>query len=46
MTTSGPSATWSEVASASAPMAGVTRPPTLTARPRVIPLAVPTREGR
>jgi glycosyltransferase involved in cell wall biosynthesis/FMN phosphatase YigB (HAD superfamily) len=46
ITISGASATWSDVASARLPTAGLARPPTLTATPRVIPLAVPTREGR
>lgn len=35
-----------EVASATLPMSGLTRPPMLTVSPRVIPLAVPTRVGR
>ncbi|CAM5719395.1 hypothetical protein SHIRM173S_01216 [Streptomyces hirsutus] len=43
---SGARAVCSDVRSARVPMTGLIRPPTLTVRPRVIPLAVPTREGR
>jgi hypothetical protein len=45
-TISGVSAVCREVWSARAPMKGLVMPPMLTVRPRVTPLAVPTRVGR